>query len=179
MFIKFTITLVFILTMMPHAFTGSVYYTEPEALKRAFGKHAVINKQRYFLSKEELQSINKQTDNSVSSRIVAYYTGKKNGIITGYAYIDTHKAKSSQETILVMITPNGIIKDVVFMQSDESSQFHPKSNWFGQFKSKNISERFRLYRDIDAISGATYTSFSITKAIRRIIAIHKTITTKR
>ena len=75
-----------------------MFISKDEALRLAFPDSDTIEKQSLFLSKTEVESIEKLGRSKLDSRLFLFYVGKKNGEAIGYAAIDTHTVRTKSQS---------------------------------------------------------------------------------
>ncbi len=90
--------------------------------------------------------------------------------LSGFAVLDNVLAKSLPITFLVIFSPNGQIKKVDIIRYREPYGGAVGSRiWLDQFTRKPISDDFMVYKDIDAISGATISTGSVTRGVYKLM----------
>ncbi len=148
-----------------------VFISKDEALRLAFPDSDTIEKQSLFLSKNEVESIEKLGRSKLDSRLFLFYVGKKNGEAIGYAAIDTHTVRTKSQTIIVVINPDGSLKYTEILAFFEPLEYKPTQNWIDLYKNKKISDGLKIGYDIPNISGATLTSNATSNAIKKVLAV--------
>ncbi|MDO9520335.1 MAG: 4Fe-4S binding protein [Pseudohongiella sp.] len=96
--------------------------------------------------------------------------------LVGYAFLSAdvppeERGYSSPIAMLIGLNPDNQITGIKVLDYVESyvntvGDFVADPVFQAQFRHKHISDDFRLLRDIDGISGATVTSFAITRGVR-------------
>jgi len=148
-----------------------VFISKDEALRLAFPDSDTIEKQSLFLSKTEVESIEKLGRSKLDSRLFLFYVGKKDGEAIGYAVIDTHTVRTKSQTILVVINPDGSLNYTEILAFFEPLEYKPTQNWIDLYKNKKISDGLKIGYDIPNISGATLTSNATSNAIKKVLAV--------
>ena len=99
--------------------------------------------------------------------------GSGQGTLAGYAFLTTElepleRGYDGPIQILVGVDLNGILTGIVVVRHHEPyGYFSVDTREFAaQFVRKDIRDRFRVGRDIDAVSRATLTVTSATRAVR-------------
>jgi len=152
-----------------------VFVSKDEALKLAFPDSDTIEKQSLFLSKTEVESIEKLGRSKLDSRLFLFYVGKKNGEAIGYAAIDTHTVRTKSQTILVVINPDGSLNYTEILAFFEPLEYKPTERWIDLFKDKKITNGIKIGYDIPNISGATLSSNSTANAVKKILAVFEIV----
>ena len=91
----------------------------------------------------------------------------------GYAFIDTHPVRSLEETVMVVVGPDGKLGPTVMLAFHEPTEYMATSAWLSQFEGMALSPELALGSGVDVLTGATITSNVITAATRRVLAVHK------
>ena len=126
------------------------YLTRDQALEKVWGE-------------SELETIQK-TDHTFYS--------SSNSADKSSASFHTQKVRSKSQTIMLHITEEGEIIDILLCKFKEPAKYKPSKKWLGQFIGKTLNEDLRLKRDIDGVSGATLTSRATVKSVREILTAH-------
>ena len=168
---KLTIlTIFFIFTFSSLAFS-KVYMTRDEALKLAFPGADRIEKRHVYLTEEQAKEIETTARTKLESKLYLFYEGKRDGETLGYAVIDTHLLRTVTETIMVVINPDGTLRQVEILAFFEPPDYMPPDSWINLFSKKKPSDSLQVGRDIPNVTGATITSNSMASSVRRIMAV--------
>lgn len=155
-----------------------------EALKSAFPPPAVVERRTAFLSDKDVEMIQAAAgpDTPLTQRVVSYYLGRRNGTPVGVAYFDSHRVRTLNEVVMIVVEPQdsgsrrgGRIRSVEVLRFAEPPEYHATDAWLDQFKGKPLSPELSLKRSIANMTGATLTSNAIVRAARRVLAIHERI----
>ncbi len=152
-----------------------VFISKDEALRLAFPDSDTIEKQSLFLSKNEVESIEKLGRSKLDSRLFLFYVGKKNGEAIGYAAIDTHTVRTKSQTIIVVINPDGSLKYTEILAFFEPLEYKPTEGWINLFKDKKISDGIKIGYDIPNISGATLSSNGTANAVKKVLSVFEVV----
>jgi hypothetical protein len=160
------------------ASTGSeakVYLTRDEALALAFGGGAGIERETVFLTESQLRRARELAgeDVEIVGALVARYVGRVGGAPAGTAYFDTHLVRTLEETVMVVVTPDGRVGRIEILSFGEPREYLPKKAWLQQFPGRELDRDLRLQRGLHGITGATLSARAVTGAARRILAIHR------
>ncbi|MGZ8398857.1 MAG: FMN-binding protein [Gemmatimonadales bacterium] len=154
-----------------------------EALAGAFPPPAKVERLTAFLSAEDLSTIQAGAgrDAPVTQRVVTYYVARKNGKPVGAAYFDSHRVRTLNEVVMIVVEPGAAntgpdrIRSVEVLRFAEPLQYHASEAWLDQLKGKSLDQDLSLKRSIANMTGATLTSNAIVRATRRVLAIHNRI----
>jgi len=145
--------------------SARVLETQQQALASAFPPGVKVERQTFFLTKEQAAAAN------VPMQLVIRYAGS-NGT---YAYFDTHRVRTEPETIMIVIDSSGAIARVDILSFDEPTDYFPKRRWLDQFLHRRLDKDLSLSGAIRPISGASLTGAAIVNASRKLLAIHNAL----
>lgn len=152
-----------------------------EALAGAFPPPATVERRTAFLTAQDLAAIQASAgrDAPVTQRVVTYYRARKDGKPVGVAYFDSHRVRTLNEVVMIVVEPQDGGKDrirsVEVLRFAEPPEYHASNPWLDQFKGKSLDQELSLKRSIANMTGATLTSNAIVRATRRVLAIHERI----
>jgi Na+-translocating ferredoxin:NAD+ oxidoreductase RnfG subunit len=155
-----------------------------EALGSAFPPPAVVERRTAFLNDEDLGAARAGAgpDTPVAQRVVSYYLAKRNGKPIGVAYFDSHRVRTLNEVLMIVVEPHDggpgrgdRIRSVEVLRFAEPPEYHASEIWLDQFKGKPLNSELSLKGSIANMTGATLTSNAIVRAARRVLAIHQRI----
>jgi Na+-translocating ferredoxin:NAD+ oxidoreductase RnfG subunit len=152
-----------------------------EALAGAFPSPAKVERLTAFLTPEDLAAIQAAAgqDAPVTQRVVTYYLAKKDGRPVGVAYFDSHRVRTLNEVVMIVVEPQpggkDRIRSVEVLRFAEPPEYHASDPWLAQFKGKSLDQELSLKRSIANMTGATLTSNAIVRATRRVLAAHERI----
>ncbi len=154
-----------------------VRLTVDVALERAFPK-AKVERARHVLDEAQVASVAKASgDGEFKSKVAFRYVARDDkGALLGYAFFDAHVVRSKRETLMVVVTPEGKVREVVVLAFQEPAEYIPSARWYQQFAGRALDDDLRLGGKIDACTGATLTSRATTLAARRSLALQAALT---
>jgi hypothetical protein len=159
---------------LAEAADAAVFYAKDEALRLAFDG-AAVRTHTVFLTDDQAAAVRRRTGLDLESKLLTYYTGERDGVIVGYALIDTHVVRTLPETFLVVISPAGAIERVVLLAFYEPPEYLPAPRWLEQFHGRVEEQGWRLGHDVHGISGATLTAHAVSEGLRRALALHAVV----
>ncbi len=148
---------------------AGIYYSKQEAMELAFGESATVKMMPIFLSKEQISSIQKLARVKVDSAMFTFYVGRVNDKILGYAAIESHIVRTKPETILIVLSPEGKLRQIEMLAFHEPPEYQPPANWFKQLLNKTIAQ-LDFNTGVQAITGATLSSRAAIKSARKVVA---------
>jgi Na+-translocating ferredoxin:NAD+ oxidoreductase RnfG subunit len=150
--------------------------TVDEALNLAF-PDGIIERETVFLTDEQRQTAEKKGGSEVSSSIVTRYAATGDDeVVLGWAYLDTHRVRTLPETLMIVLHPDGTVRKVEVVTFREPLEYMPRESWYQQYQGQELNDDLALKRDIRPVTGATLTARATTEAVRRVLAVHETIT---
>ena len=151
--------------------------TQQEALEQAFPAPLKIGRKTVFLTDAQLTAIREQAGKGVevSSKLIVYYEALGEQGVTGYAYFDSHRVRTMNETVMVLVQPDGTLERVEVLSFFEPPDYLPPQAWLDHLVGRKLNPRLAAGRDVLNITGATMTARAITAAIRRVLAIHRVL----
>ena len=157
---------------------GVVYLTQDKAIAAAFPAGTTVERKAVFLTEAQLVHARALAGPGIpiESALVTRYTGKDaGGRVVGTAYFDTHRVRTLEETLMVVVGPDGHVARVEILAFGEPPDYLPKRGWLDQFTGRALDGDLGVQRGIRGITGATLSSQAATDAVRRILAIHGAI----
>lgn len=166
------LTWVLLLGFTPAALPGQL--SLDEALRVAFPPPATIERRTAFLTAEDLAAAHAQAgpDVTMTQGVVTYYLAREQGRPVGVAYFDSHRVRTLNEVIMVVVSPPDRIRNIEVLRFTEPPEYHATKPWLEQFQGKALNPELSLKGSIRNLSGATLTSNAIVRAARRLMALH-------
>lgn len=152
-----------------------MFYAKDEALALAFPGASVVARTA-VLTEEQAAAVKERCGVALESRLVTYYTGVRDGAVTGYAIIDSHVVRTLPEVFMALLTPDGRIDRVILLAFYEPREYLPPDRWLEQFTGRGLSgDGWRIGRELHGISGATLTAQAIRDGLRKVLAVHDVV----
>ncbi len=163
----------------PGAVEGRVYLTQEQALRLAFGEGAQLEREVFFLTEAQLARARELAGPGIrlESALLTRYRGSRGGQLAGWAYFDTHAVRTLQQTLMIVVAPDGGVARVEIVAFLEPEEYLPKRRWLEQFSGRRLDGRLDLFRGIHGITGATLSARAVTDATRRVLALHAAVGT--
>ncbi len=151
--------------------------TVPEALRLAFPEPAEVERRTAFLDEAQLNEARALAgeDVEINQSVVTYYIGWRADGTMGVAYFDSHKVRTMPEVLMIVVSPEARIERVETLKFSEPPEYLASDSWYEQFEGKKLKEDLSLKGSIINMTGATLTSVAVTRAARRVLALHRVI----
>lgn len=156
---------------------AQVLLTQDEALELVFPPPATVERRSAFLEEAQLEEARRLAggDVSVDQSVVTHYVAHRDGQPLGVAYFDVHRVRTMREVVMVVVTPAGAIERVEILRFAEPPEYMASEAWIEQLERQTLSPELDVGRDIINMTGATLTSGALTRASRRVLALHEVI----
>jgi hypothetical protein len=115
-------------------------------------------------------------DVPVESGVVTYYVGIGPEGPLGVAYFDGHRVRTLREVLMIVVTPAGRVRRVETVAFREPPEYQAPEPWLRQFDERELEPGLSLKGRIAGLTGATLTAHAVTRAVRRVLALHQVIT---
>jgi hypothetical protein len=167
------------LAIFASAAQARVFMTQQQALAGAFPAGTKVTRQALFLTPAQLEAARKASGVEFNDRMIVRYAGSNAaGVVTGYAYFDTHRVRTLPETVMVVVNANGTVDKIEILSFDEPPDYFPKQRWLDQFRRRKLDDDLSLKRAVRPISGASLTGRAIMNASRKVLALHEILSVK-
>ena len=157
---------------------STIYYSKQEALELAFGKGAKVETRSFFLTDMQVTEVEKIARVKLDSKLFAFYVGKRENTLLGYAAIESHTVRTKAETLLIVLTPHGQLNRIYVLAFHEPPEYQPSERWFAQLYGHPLPE-LDLNRGVDGISGATLSSRAALNSARKVLALYQVLLTQK
>ena len=149
-----------------------IYYSKNEAMELAFGPDAAVAMLSLFPTREQTDAIEKLARVKLDSSLFTFYVGKKDDKVLGYAAIETRTVRTKPETLLVVLTPEGALRNIYTLAFHEPPEYQPPERWYEQMYGRPI-EQLDFNAGIQGISGATLSTRSALSSTRKVMAVYQ------
>lgn len=151
--------------------------TQEEALALAFPASADVQRRTAYLSDEQ-RALARQLagdDIEIDRTVVTYYVGVQDGKETGAAYFDAHRVRTKNEVVMVVVDPGATVRRVDVLKFTEPPEYRAPDGWIEQLEGRRLDEQLSVRGGIHNLTGATLTARALTRATRRVLALHAAI----
>ena len=149
---------------------AKVYSTREAALQRVFG-NARLERRTVFLTPAQMDSVRQRARAPLAHARVTFWQAVDAEGVAGRAYLDTDRVRSMDQTLLVVVGPDGRTRHVEVLAFHEPEDYLPAARWFETLVGRTLSARIRPGDAVDAISGATLSVRATCTAVRRCLAL--------
>jgi len=91
---------------------ATVFYSKNEALELAFGKDTQVEQLSLFPDEQQAAKIEELSKVKLDTGLFTFYVGKSQGKIIGYAAIESVTVRTKPETLLIVLTADGELRNV-------------------------------------------------------------------
>lgn len=151
--------------------------TQRRALERVFPDPAEVERRTAYLDSAGLARARELAGPSVEveQTVVTHYVGVRGDSALGVAYFDAHRVRTLPEVLMIVLTPEGAVDRVEVLKFSEPPEYRPPEGWLEAFEGRSLSPELARGRGIVNMTGATLTSRAVTRAVRRVLALHEVI----
>lgn len=156
---------------------GQGALSQDEALKLAFPAPAQVERRTAYLDEAQIAQAKKLAGAGVdiTQRVVTYYAGTRAGSAVGVAYFDMHRVRTLNEVLMIVVGPGAEVQRIEVIRFAEPREYIASERWLDQFEGKQLTPELSLKKGVVNMTGATLTSAAVTKAVRRVLALHAVI----
>jgi Na+-translocating ferredoxin:NAD+ oxidoreductase RnfG subunit len=133
----------------------------------------------FYLTPEQRSEIEQLAGAKLESNLITVYTGTRQGQPLGYALFDTHVVRTLPETLLLVLSPSGELTGVHLLAFYEPPEYAPPQPWLDRFRGWKADTAQERRPDVTAISGSTLSSRAAVAAVKRALAIYRTLLSPR
>src|SRR3954470_24959506 len=146
--------------------------TQEQALKVVFPKSQSVKAETKTLAQDQRKTLEENTGLRFPEQEYPFFVATSKGQADGYAVILNEIGKHENITFIVGVSPKGKVMEVAVMEYRESRGGEVKEQRFlSQFKGKQSSDPIRVNQDIVNYTGATLSSYAISRGVRRALAL--------
>ena len=148
--------------------------TRAEALTAVF-PGAEVTRDRVILTRERMAAVAALARVGMQGRIFPRYVARRDGVVVGRAYVDTHTPKTERQSLLVSLDTEGRVKRVDVTVFFEPAQYMAPRDWLRQFDGAVLRDELAVRRGIRPIAGSSFTGRAISDAVRRVLALDQVL----
>jgi hypothetical protein len=150
---------------------AKIFYSKNEALELAFGKGTQVGQLSLFPDEQQVAKIEELGKVKLDSGLFTFYVGKDQGKPLGYAAIESGTVRTKPETLMIVLTADGELRNVTTLAFHEPPEYLPPERWFEQLYKRPLAD-MDFNKGIDGISGATLSTRAAVSSIRKVMAIY-------
>ena len=152
--------------------TAESLLTQEQALKIVFPKSESVQAETKILTPEQRKTLELNTGLRFAESEYPTFVATSNSQVDGYAVILNEIGKHENITFIVGVSPKGKVTEVAVLDYRESRGGEVKEQRFlSQFRGKTSSDPIRVNQDIVNYTGATLSSYAISRGVRRALAL--------
>ena len=163
--------LITLLSMATASF-ATIFYSKNEAMELAFGTGSEVESLPLFPDDAEIAAIQELAKNKLESGLFTFYVGKAQQKVLGYAAIETSTVRTKPETLMIVLTPEGELRNVYTLAFHEPPEYQPPQRWFERLYKRPLAD-MDFNKGVDGISGATLSTRSALTSIRKVMAVYQ------
>jgi hypothetical protein len=150
--------------------------TQDEALALAFGD-AQVERRTAFLDDDEISRASALAgpDVDVETTVVSYYVAQRAGEPAGIAYFDADRVRTLRQVLMIVVGIDGRLARVETVSFREPPEYRAPDGWLMQFHGRVLDDQLSLKGGIANITCYTLTAGAVTRATRRVMALHAII----
>ena len=145
-----------------------------EALDAVFAG-ATVTGDCVYLTAQQAERIAELAREDVRTRIYARYVARRDGLVVGRAYVDTHVVRTKRESLLISIEPDGRVRRIDVTAFLEPPEYVPPERWKQQYYERPLGDDIAIHRAIRPIAGGTLTTRAVNAAVRRVLALDQVL----
>ncbi len=155
---------------------AQIFYSKTEAFELVFGK-ATVENLSLFPEESDASKIQQLSKTKLESGLFTFYVGKEGDKILGYAAIESENVRTKPETLMIVLTPEGDLRNVYMLAFHEPPEYMPSERWFTALNNRPLAE-MDFSKGVDGISGATLSTRSALSSVRKVMAVYQVMVKK-
>ncbi len=164
--------------VVPGDLWAGLYKTQKQALGEAFPGGG-IERKTAFLTDAQAERVRELARAPLPSKIVSYYVGlDADGQRVDTAFFDSHVVRTTTETVMVLIKPDGTVRRVEILAFYEPEDYRVRQSWLDRMNDEDLSAELTVGRHLVRVTGATLTVRALAAAVRRALALHTVLVGK-
>ncbi|MBI3566532.1 MAG: FMN-binding protein [Elusimicrobia bacterium] len=164
---------------VPGAAAAKVLLTQEQALAVAFPSGAKVERRTAYLTDAQLDAASRDAGAPVASKVWTYYVGASSSGALGTAYFDAHKVRTMNEALMIVVAPDATIRSVEVLAFAEPDEYMAPRGWLDRLRGRRLDDELMLRRGLRNVTGASITSDVVTRAVRRVLAVHRVLNPAR
>lgn len=145
-----------------------------EALNAVFAG-AAVRGDRVYLTAEQAGRVAELAGEDLRTRIFARYVARRDGVVVGRAYVDTHVVRTKRESLLISVEADGTVRRIDVTAFLEPPEYVAPDRWKRQYYERPLGDDLAINRAIRPIAGATLTTHAVNAAVRRVLALDQVL----
>jgi hypothetical protein len=166
------LALLLLFAMLATPSGATIFYSKNEAMELAFGKDAQVELLSLFPDQAQTAEIQKIAKMTLDSGLFTFYVGKEQGKLLGYAAIETSTVRTQPETLMIVLSPEGNLRNVYTLAFHEPPEYLPPERWYNLLANRALEE-MDFNKGVQGISGATLSTRSALNSVRKVMAMYQ------
>ena len=151
---------------------ATIFYSKNEAMELAFGKGTPVETLSLFPDDEQIAKIQALAKTKLESGLFSFYVSKTQDKINRYVAIETNNVRTKPETLMIVLSADGQLQDVVTLAFHEPPEYQPPEHWYSSLFKRPLAA-MDFSQGVDGISGATLSTRSALTSIRKVMAMYE------
>jgi len=148
------------------------YSTVDESLAKHFPDATTVSSQNIEISGDIKSKIENFLGVAIRNKSAEIYVLERDNEIAGYGIVLDELGKYEPITLITSINPDNTVKDIAILTYREKiGSSVRKRRYLKQYFGKSLDDPLALHKDIDGITGATVSSWSVTTAVKKSLLI--------
>jgi uncharacterized protein with FMN-binding domain len=147
-----------------------IYFSKSEAMTLAFSQDSEVEMLSLFFTEGQVEVIERLAHGKLESALYTFYVGRRDGVIVGYAAIESHTVRTKPETLLIVLSPEGALEKIEVLAFHEPPEYQPSAAWFAQMYRRALAD-MDFNSEVQGITGATLSAQSALTSVRKVLAI--------
>ncbi len=153
---------------------ATVFYSKNEAMELAFGKGTSVEQLSLFPDDSQVTAIQQLAKVKLDSGLFTFYVGKNQDKVLAYAAIESNTVRTKPETLMIVLTPDGELRNVYTLAFHEPPEYQPPERWFEQLYKRPLAE-MDFNKGVDGIAGATLSTRTGVDSVRKVVAFYEVL----
>jgi Na+-translocating ferredoxin:NAD+ oxidoreductase RnfG subunit len=153
---------------------ATVFYSKNEAMELAFGKDTPVEQLSLIPDEAQINQIQQLAKVKLDSGLFTFYVGKNQDKVLAYAAIESSTVRTKPETLMIVLTPEGELRNVYTLAFHEPPEYQPPDRWFEQLYKRPLAD-MDFGKGVDGISGATLSTRAGIDSIRKVMAFYQVL----
>lgn len=147
---------------------GTTFFTTRDVLSSFFPHSEKVTFKTFELTAEQRARISRRLGYALPKSKYTIFVATTGDRVDGFSLVDEERGQHEPITFATRLSPRGVVEAMEIMVYREARGDEVRDPRFRkQFQGKSSQDPLRLNQDIDAVSGATISSASLTVGVRR------------
>jgi Na+-translocating ferredoxin:NAD+ oxidoreductase RnfG subunit len=158
-----------VIILYPNIYSQDIKVATDNFIRENLGEKSKYEFEKYFVPSDVKSTIEKTVKQKFTHDYIYLYEITSEGITVSYGLLDNVYGKTSPITFMVLYDLKGsIISSGIIIYRERHGGEVQRRDWNEQFKGRDAASGFEIGKDIQSISGATISSNSVAKGVRKL-----------